>query len=103
MGSKWSHLERALGGKDLIEPGVFDALSGFRGLPFPRPAHLGAEQPWRIAVKVIDPRGNEGRNDHLEFNIPYELYGEPHAYEPDFIVRLSNGVRCAPTTLRCRR
>ena len=32
------------------------------------------------------------RNDHLEFNIPYELYREPHAYEPDFIVRLSNGV-----------
>ena len=32
------------------------------------------------------------RNDHLEFNIPYELYGEPHAYEPDFIVRLSNSV-----------
>ncbi len=32
------------------------------------------------------------RNDHLEFSIPYELFGEPHAYEPDFIVRLSNGV-----------
>lgn len=32
------------------------------------------------------------RNDHLEFNIPYELYGESHAYEPDFIVRLRNGV-----------
>ena len=32
------------------------------------------------------------RNDHLEFNIPYERYGEPHAYEPDFIVRLRNGV-----------
>ena len=32
------------------------------------------------------------RNDHLEFNMPYELYGEPHAYEPDFIVRMSNGV-----------
>ncbi len=31
------------------------------------------------------------RNDHLEFTIPYELYGEPHAYEPDFIVRLANG------------
>ena len=31
------------------------------------------------------------RNDHLEFNIPYEFYGEPHAYEPDFIVRLKNG------------
>ena len=32
------------------------------------------------------------RNDHLEFNIPYELYGEAHVYEPDFIVRLRNGV-----------
>ena len=58
--SKWSKLSRALGGKGLIEPGAFDALSGLRSLPFPRPAHLGAGQPWRIAVKVIDPRGNEG-------------------------------------------
>ena len=32
------------------------------------------------------------RNDHMEFTIPYELYGESHAYEPDFIVRLANGV-----------
>ena len=32
------------------------------------------------------------RNDHLEFTIPYEWYGEPHAYEPDFIVRLRNGL-----------
>ncbi len=32
------------------------------------------------------------RNDHLEFNIPYELFGNPHAYEPDFIVRLRNAV-----------
>ena len=32
------------------------------------------------------------RNDRLEFNIPYELYGVPHVYEPDFIVRLTNGV-----------
>jgi type III restriction enzyme len=32
------------------------------------------------------------RNDRLEFNIPYELYGNPQVYEPDFIVRLSNGV-----------
>ncbi|HSF48098.1 MAG TPA: hypothetical protein VLA73_07035, partial [Burkholderiales bacterium] len=30
------------------------------------------------------------RNDHLEFNIPYELYGQSHVYEPDFIVRLAN-------------
>ena len=30
------------------------------------------------------------RNDRLEFNIPYELYGNPQVYEPDFIVRLRN-------------
>ena len=58
--SKWSKLARALGGKGLIEPGAFDSLSGLRSLPFPRPARLAAGQPWRIAVKVIDPRGNEG-------------------------------------------
>jgi type III restriction enzyme len=28
------------------------------------------------------------RNDHLEFNIPYEFYGNPRVYEPDFLVRL---------------
>ena len=32
------------------------------------------------------------RNDRLEFNIPYDLYGNPHVYEPDFIVKLANGV-----------
>jgi len=32
------------------------------------------------------------RNDRLEFNIPYELYGNPQAYEPVFIVRLRNSV-----------
>ena len=32
------------------------------------------------------------RNDRLEFNIPYELFGQPHVYEPDFLVRLVNGV-----------
>lgn len=32
------------------------------------------------------------RNDHLEFNIPYELYGYPQVYEPDFLVRLKNAV-----------
>jgi type III restriction enzyme len=31
------------------------------------------------------------RNDHLEFNIPYELYGNPQVYEPDFLVKLVNG------------
>ena len=32
------------------------------------------------------------RNDRLEFNVPYELYGNPHVYEPDFIVKLHNSV-----------
>jgi type III restriction enzyme len=32
------------------------------------------------------------RNDHLEFNIPYELYGMQQVYEPDFLVRLVNGI-----------
>jgi type III restriction enzyme len=33
------------------------------------------------------------RNDHLEFTIPYELYGGQQAYEPDFIVRLRNSIQ----------
>ena len=32
------------------------------------------------------------RNDHLGFGIPYEYTEVPHSYEPDFIVRLKNGV-----------
>ena len=58
--SKWNKLARALGGKGIVAEGAFDALSGLRSLPFPRPSGLGSGQPWRVAVKVIDPRGNEG-------------------------------------------
>jgi type III restriction enzyme len=32
------------------------------------------------------------RNDHLEFNIPYEFFGLSRVYEPDFLVRLVNGL-----------
>ena len=32
------------------------------------------------------------RNDHLGLGIPYEHDGISHLYEPDFIVRLKNGV-----------
>lgn len=32
------------------------------------------------------------KNDHLEFTIPYEFEGEPHHYEPDYIVKLYNGI-----------
>jgi adenine-specific DNA-methyltransferase len=58
--TKWSKLEQALGGRGLVEPGAFDALSGLRSLPFPKPSGSAGVQPWRVAVKVIDPRGNEG-------------------------------------------
>jgi len=33
------------------------------------------------------------RNDHLDLVIPYEFQGVDHGYEPDFIVRLKNGLR----------
>lgn len=40
--------------------GRFEGLSGFESPPFARPARLPARAPWRVAVKVIDPRANEG-------------------------------------------
>jgi adenine-specific DNA-methyltransferase len=58
--SKWSRLAKALGDKDIIEEEKFEALSGLQSLPFPRPARLKEKEKWRVAVKVIDPRGNEG-------------------------------------------
>ena len=57
---RWDKLARALGDKGAIDASAFDALSGFKSLPFARPAEKSADEPWRIAVKVIDPRGNEG-------------------------------------------
>ena len=53
------------------------------------------EQAAMFQLEQLASRGTVecyARNDHLEFSIPYELYGEPHAYEPDFVVRLSNGI-----------
>ncbi len=32
------------------------------------------------------------RNDHLELSIPYEYFGITHAYFPDFVIRLTNGL-----------
>ena len=58
--SKWDKLAKALGDNGLIEREAFAALSGLQSLPFPRPSRLGKREAWRIAVKVIDPRGNEG-------------------------------------------
>ncbi|MBL8374910.1 site-specific DNA-methyltransferase [Accumulibacter sp.] len=58
--SKWAKLAKALGNAGVIEEEAFAALSGLKSLPFPRPARLGKGETWRVAVKVIDPRGNEG-------------------------------------------
>lgn len=58
--SKWEKLAKALGDANVIEEGAFDSLSGLTSLPFPRPERLGKSEKWRVAVKVIDPRGNEG-------------------------------------------
>ena len=58
--TKWDKLARALGDRGVIDPGAFDALSGLVSLPFPRPPRLKPGEKWRVAVKVIDPRGNEG-------------------------------------------
>lgn len=38
----------------------YSILNGLNSLPFPRPARLGKGKTWRVAIKVIDPRGKEG-------------------------------------------
>jgi adenine-specific DNA-methyltransferase len=58
--TKWAKLAKALGAANVIDEGAFDALSGLTSLPFPRPERLGKGETWKVAVKVIDPRGNEG-------------------------------------------
>ncbi|MDE0039981.1 MAG: site-specific DNA-methyltransferase [Gammaproteobacteria bacterium] len=58
--SKWDRLARALDDIGLVERGAFDALSGWTSLPFSRPSRRREGEGWRVAVKVIDPRGNEG-------------------------------------------
>jgi len=57
---KWDKLARALGDKGVIDEARFDELTGYRTLAFARPPALAAGRPWRVAVKMIDPRGNEG-------------------------------------------
>ena len=58
--TKWEKLARALGDRGLVAEEAFASLTGLRSLVFPRPAHLKKAQKWQVAVKVIDPRGNEG-------------------------------------------
>ena len=58
--SKWDKLAKALDDRGIIGAEAFAGLSGLKSLPFPRPTRLKKGEPWRVAVKVIDPRGNEG-------------------------------------------
>jgi type III restriction enzyme len=52
----------------------------------------------QAAVFQLEKLAQEGvvycyaRNDRLDFNLPYELYGVPHVYEPDFLVRLTSNL-----------
>jgi adenine-specific DNA-methyltransferase len=52
----WEKLAKALSGT--IDPAAFEAFSGTKSLPF----HIGEHR--RVAVKVIDPRGNEVMRVH---------------------------------------
>jgi adenine-specific DNA-methyltransferase len=54
--SAWDKLARAL--KGVVDEDRFEAMSGTSSLPFPPGKHK------RIAVKVIDPRGNEVMRIH---------------------------------------
>lgn len=61
-----------------------------------RAEHIASIQ--QAATFQLEKLAKEGvvfcyaRNDRLEFNILYELYGNPQVYEPDFIVRLRNSM-----------
>jgi adenine-specific DNA-methyltransferase len=52
----WAKLSKALDG--VVDPDRFEALSGTTSLPFPSGKHK------TVAVKVIDPRGNEVMSVH---------------------------------------
>jgi adenine-specific DNA-methyltransferase len=54
--SAWEKLSKALDG--VVDPDRFEALSGTASLPFPAGKHNC------VAVKVIDPRGNEVMSVH---------------------------------------
>jgi len=54
--SAWEKLSKAL--KTIVDPERFDAFSGTESLPFPAGKHQC------VAVKVIDPRGNEVMRVH---------------------------------------
>jgi adenine-specific DNA-methyltransferase len=59
----WANLSRAL--KGVVDEEAFKAFSGTTSLPFPASKHQ------RVAVKVIDPRGNEVMRVHNLEGVKY--------------------------------
>lgn len=57
---KWDKLAKALRSVGAFDASVFDALCGYRSLPFSAPPKGIVDKTWKIAVKVVDARGNEG-------------------------------------------
>ena len=53
-------MARAIGRTGLVAVDAFHDLNGLRSLPFAPPPCRRRDEPWRIAVKVTDRRGNEG-------------------------------------------
>ncbi|MDX2177684.1 MAG: site-specific DNA-methyltransferase [Candidatus Sumerlaeia bacterium] len=66
----WEKLARALKTAGVMDEDRFEALSGTVSLPFP------AGKYKRIAVKVIDPRGNEVMRVHRLGKQGYDVEGE---------------------------
>ncbi len=61
----WDRLKRSL--KSVVDEDAFEAFSGTKSLPFP------VGQNKRVAVKVIDPRGNEVMKIHSLGDVTYDI------------------------------
>ena len=54
--------------------------------------NLNWEARGAFRLEISDAVSFFGRNDHLGLTIPYDYMRIDHSYEPDFLVRLANGV-----------
>jgi type III restriction enzyme len=88
---------RPVGSTDNV---FFKTVKPVQGTEF---SHLGGvacdTDSWeQAAMFQIEQAARKGavrsyvRNERLDFAIPYERYGLPHVYEPDFLVKLADGI-----------
>jgi Restriction endonuclease len=61
--------------------------------------HSSWEQAAATAIESTPRVTSYCKNDHLGFHIPYVYEGEPHYYEPDFLISLDVGDGLPPATL----